>query len=152
MLSWDTRVTVNIHYLHFLHLFSRCGEGVKMTSCFLYGKWNFLTFRYAFPKEKWSNVIFRAATFNISASLNSQLLHSVSALTLTRQEGWLTLLAHSSCQAGGNLPLLLRRNHWRTEFPMFIPSGLGLDSPQVKQKVPVTLWEDEYLLSWSFPV
>lgn len=112
MLSQAARVTVYIHHLHFLRLCSHGEEEVKMTSCLPHRKWNFFTFRYTFPKEKWSNVIFRAATFNISTSLNSQLPPSVSALTHTRKEAWLTLHVHSSCQAGGNLPFLLRRNNW----------------------------------------
>lgn len=138
--------------LHFLRLFSHCEEEVKMTSCFLHGKWNFLTFGYAFPKEKWSNVILRAATFNISASLNSQLLPLVSSLTHTRQEGCLAPHALSSCQAGGKsaFPAHKKGLKNRVSCVHSLRPRFRLTSGQAE--IPVTLWEDEYLLSWSFPV
>lgn len=90
-----------------------------MTSCLLHGKGNFLTFSYAFPKEKWSNVIFRAATFNISASLNSQLLHLVSILhTPGKRAGWHCMFT-AAARLGGNLPFLLTKKDWKTVFYVF---------------------------------
>lgn len=114
-------------------------------------KGNFITFRYASPKQERSNAIFRAAALNIEAPLSSQPPHQVSGVAGTGQRAG----CRGACfTAAGTLRpkllFLVSRKVGGTEFSMFCPSGLGLESPQFNQKAPVTNWEAEYLYPLAY--